>query len=236
MSSKKIAVVFLVLALVLSGCSPKTEEVKGEIKEVAEEAKEGALDAAQEVKDLAEKATEEVKEVVEDVKKEVEDVKDEAKEEVSALGGGSVKNYEEIKITPEEAYEIFSQKYPEIKIHKIELDRDDGNYVYEVKGFDKDNWWDLDIHPITGEILKEHLGTKKGSFQPTEITLEQVKKIQDLVDKTLEEEGENAQLLEWTLEYDNGRAELEVEVEVPAKGDMEYTYDVDSGELIKIDD
>lgn len=235
MFNKKTLTIFLVLILLISGCTTNKEEVKEEVKVVVEEVKDAAGKVVDEVKEVSGEALDKAKEVAADVAGEVKEVAGEVKEEVKADAATSAKKYEDIKLSPQEAYEIFGKKYPEMKIDKIQLDWDDDQYVYEVKGFDQNNWLELDIHPVSGEILKDKSGTRNDKYERTELTLEQVKKVQAMVDKVLAENA-GATLDEWTLKYDNGRTEIEVEIDLPSGQDIDYTYDVDTGELLEIDD
>ena len=235
MINKKTLTLLLVFVLLISGCASNKEEVKEEVKVVVEEVKGAAGEALDEAKEVSGEAVDKVEEMATDVVEEVKEVTSEVKDALTKESGRSVEKYEDIKLSAQEAYEIFEKKYPEIKIDKIQLDWDDKQYVYEVKGFDKDNWFELDIHPLSGEILKDKSGTRNDKYEKVQLTIEQVKKVKAIVDKVLEENA-GATLDEWTLKYDNGRTEVEVEIDLPGGKDMEYTYDVDTGELLEIDD
>lgn len=59
--------------------------------------------------------------------------------------------YEDIKLTPEEVFNIFVKKYPDVKVNKLGLDFDRGSYVYEVEGYNDTNKYELKIKPADGK-------------------------------------------------------------------------------------
>lgn len=142
--------------------------------------------------------------------------------------------YADLKIKPEQAFDIFMEKYPDAKITKIRLDEDDKTYTYELKGFINNTEYEIDINPMDGTIIKEEMEDDDDS--DPEITRSQVEKVLALVDKALTEAGEGARLDEWTLEVDDGIAKLEVEYDRDGFDDEERTYNVETGELLELDD
>ncbi|NLB21752.1 MAG: PepSY domain-containing protein [Clostridium sp.] len=142
--------------------------------------------------------------------------------------------YADLKIKPEQAFDIFMEKYTGAKITKVQLDEDSGNYTYEVKGFVDNTEYEIDINSMDGTIIKEEMETDD---QPDpEITRLQVEKVLALVDKALTDAGEGARLDEWTLEVEDGIAKLEVEYDRDGFDDEERTYNVETGELLELDD
>ena len=140
----------------------------------------------------------------------------------------------DLKIKPEQAFDIFMEKYTGAKITKVQLDEDSGNYTYEVKGFVDNTEYEIDINSMDGTIIKEEMETDD---QPDpEITRLQVEKVLALVDKALTDAGEGARLDEWTLEVEDGIAKLEVEYDRDGFDDEERTYNVETGELLELDD
>ena len=83
-------------------------------------------------------------------------------------------------------------------------------------------------------ILKENTD-KDDDLDEMEITREQVEKVMDLVDKALSEAEDGATLKEWTIDADDGLVKLEVELDVDGFDDQERTYNIETGELLEID-
>lgn len=141
--------------------------------------------------------------------------------------------YEDIKLTPLDAFDSYMEKYPNTKVKKVELDQDFGSYVYKVEGFDGEKEYELDIHPITGEIIKEDTDMEKDN--DGEITKAHVEKVQKIVEGALKEAGEGAKLDQWTLEMEKGKVQVEVEIDKEGFDDVENTYDIE-GNLLEKDE
>lgn len=139
--------------------------------------------------------------------------------------------YEDIKLTPSDALEIFLKEYPGRNVKKIELDRKSHSYVYKVKGYDDEKKYKLYINPDDGSIieLKEKINRKIIK----DLNKDNTEKIQNLVDKSLKDAGEGSILDEWSLEMDKGLLILEVEIDLKNGNDVEYLYDLESEKLLK---
>lgn len=137
-------------------------------------------------------------------------------------------------LTPMDAYNIYMEKFPKTKVYKIELDRENNKYVYEIEGFDDKKEYELKIDPSSGSIIKEEI--KAVNSKRNELAKENIEKIEGFLDKVLTEIGEGAVLSEWTLKMKNNIPELEVEVDRQGRKGIEYTYNIETEELLKVDD
>lgn len=144
-------------------------------------------------------------------------------------------DYTNIAVMPEEIYDIFLDNYPEALVTKIQLDKEMNEFVYKVEGYEGKTEYELKINPMDSSIIKESTDTDD-DHDEMEITREQVAKVMDLVDLALSEAGEEAKLKEWTIDEDDGIIKLEVEMDTDGLADMEYTYNIETGELIEKDD
>lgn len=161
-----------------------------------------------------------------------EEGKDESPPVVESDEKENASLYEEIKISPMDAFDIYIEKYPATKVKKVQLDKDFGYYVYKVEGFDKDYEYEIKINPVTGEIIRDE--KEMDTDQDVEIAKDQLKKVTGIVDLALEDAGDGAIIEEWTLEVEDGKVVIEVEIERPGLDDIEYLYDLD-GNLLKKD-
>ena len=141
----------------------------------------------------------------------------------------------ETKIMPIAAFDLYMDKYPTTKVRKIELDSDRGIYAYKVKGYENGIEYELKLDPTNGDILKEESEKENDLEKDGEITRTNVEKIEEFVNKVLQEAGEGSILDEWTLKAKNGRPIVEIEVDLPNGKDLEHTYDIETGELIEAD-
>lgn len=146
-----------------------------------------------------------------------------------------IDDYENVTITPEEAFDIYMDKYPNAKVTEVELEKDMGEFVYEVEGYEGTTEYELKIDPADGNITKESIDTDN-DIDETEITRDHVAKVINLVNQAFSEVEDDATLKEWKIESDDGIVKLEVELNINGLGDQERTYNVDTGELIELDD
>lgn len=160
--------------------------------------------------------------------------------DVNVPGENLGQEYSQIKIKPMEAFDKYMEMYPDTMVAKLELDKDMGKYVYKVEGFDTEKEYELKMDPINGDVLKEDTDSDiidDGDDDKEEaITKANVEKVEGLVEKALKEAGEGANIDQWTLEVNNGKAMLEVEIDKKGLDNVEYTYDVETGELVETDE
>ena len=145
---------------------------------------------------------------------------------------GNRGKYNEIKLSATEAYDTFLDKKVGSKVEKVELDYDNNMYYYKIEGSDDQSYYEMKIDAVTGKIVKEEKDNKDDV--DAEISLDYVKKVDQFVQKSLDEDGANIISLEWDLEMENGRPELEIEIQ-REDGEIEYTYDMETGELLEKD-
>lgn len=142
--------------------------------------------------------------------------------------------YEDIKLTPREVFNIYVKKYPNVKVNKLALDFDRGSYVYEVEGYDDSNKYELKIEPLDGKVLTEEQ-KQRDDNDTGEITIENVDKIPELIDKALKDAGNSYKVDEWELKYENGQSIFKIEVYDVNDRDIEYKYNISTMQLIEKD-
>lgn len=221
LKKKWLLPLILVLVLTLTACTTDDENVDPDLDS----------DTAP----VEDEATED-DEVDEDTGVTEEDAVDEdteATEDLAVDDTDTAHEYSQIRINPVEAYDRYIEKYPGTTVKELKLNKDDNKYVYEFEGFDSEKKYELDIDPINGEILKEDADENLlNQDQPRIIVDEDIDKIESIIDSAISDAGENAVLEEWKLEADDGNMILEIEFE----NDIEYKYNVDTGELVEKDD
>lgn len=140
-----------------------------------------------------------------------------------------MRHYSNLKVSPKEAFDLYLEKYPNTIVKEIELESKTN--LYKIKGRDQEKEYKVYIDPETGVIAKVVEQLSKGLY--TEINRENTGKIQDLVNKTFEDVGANSQLVEWSLDIDDGMLELSVEVKLENNDKVKYKYNLASGQLLK---
>ena len=146
---------------------------------------------------------------------------------------GDLERYKEIKLTAEDAYNTFTGKKVNSKVDEIGLKYNHNRYSYKVEGYDDVNEYELEIDALNGEILRADQD-KKDDNNNTVITLEDVGKVDQIVSNVLEENKVGLVSIEWELKVDDSILKLEIEVD-NGKDDIEYTYNVETGELLEKD-
>lgn len=134
-------------------------------------------------------------------------------------------------VSPEDAYDIYLEKFPNTKVREVKLDRERNAYVYQIKGFDAENEYEVKIDPDSGDVLADKTKNKPNNHQ--EIPKEILKNVPNFVSEALVDAGEGAILDEWEVDYDNGIIELDIEIDLANGRDVDYKYNLETGELIK---
>ncbi len=107
--------------------------------------------------------------------------------------------------------------------------------IYELEGFDnKSKEYELYIDGESGEILKDKV--ESSDDREMEILKSDLDIIPSLIEKTLEDAPNAYDLKQWSIEYDDGVREVEIEVYNKSGDDLEYKYNAENGALIKLDD
>lgn len=140
-------------------------------------------------------------------------------------------NYEDIKLSPSDALDIYTEKYPNTTVKEIELELKSNSYIYEVEGYDDQKIYEIHINPTDGTIIE--IKEKIHQRMYKDINKESTDKIEDLVNKALENAGANSKLHEWSLEVDDGVLEFTVYIKLEDNKTEKHKYDLHSGELIK---
>ncbi len=141
----------------------------------------------------------------------------------------------DVKVSATRAFDIYMAEFPQTQVYKIELEKEHGKFQYEVEGFNGDKTYELKIDPVNGDVLEREIETTRSEQEFVAITKDQVQKVETLVLEALNHLGDGAVLAEWSLETKYGKTRLEVEMDKTGKSDIEYTYDIETGELLDID-
>lgn len=161
----------------------------------------------------------------------VDKVVDDAKESVDdATEDVRKTTYNDIKFTPEEAFDKFMELHPEAKIESLDLDKGLMDYQYVVEGYDTENEYEVKINPVNGEVISDETEMAELDDENGEITKEHLAKVDSLIDKAKAEDASDSELDEWDISVDDGRVVIDIEI-----GTIEYSYDMDTEELRQIE-
>lgn len=66
-----------------------------------------------------------------------------------------------IKVSQSTAVKKFRAKYPSAKIDSINLEKENGRYVYKIEGFTSTREYDMGINASTGKVISAHSEAEK---------------------------------------------------------------------------
>ncbi|MDL2056441.1 PepSY domain-containing protein [Limosilactobacillus reuteri] len=134
----------------------------------------------------------------------------------------------DIKIDQQAAIDKFNQKYQNKQINEIELESDNGKYVYTIKGFDNANEYKVKVNAKDGKVIsnkseKLDKNDKKYTLDPSKtISRDEASQIAEKAAKKgssiewkLEQEKENQAV--WEVQVKDGRTVKEVKIDAGSK-------------------
>ncbi len=146
----------------------------------------------------------------------------------------SSKDLAGVTLSADDAYRIYSEKYPNSALEKISLDTEDGTYIYKVEGKANNEKNEMKINGETGEIVYEEK-KKKDTDMSEVFSLSDVPNVNSLLNAALADAGPNYSLSEWKLNIDNNTLVMEVKVIDQSGSELEYKIDAMSGTIIEKD-
>lgn len=176
------------------------------------------------VKEDLDSAGDKIGDATDKVSDNVDETLDDAEEEIRET------NYEDITVSPEEAFDSFLKLYPDAKVVEFDLDKDMMDYKYVIEGYDMENEYEVKINALDGEVISNDIELFDSEDEVLEITKGHLAKIDSFIEMAKIEDGSNSNFDEWSISIDDGIVEIEIEI-----GIKEYVYDMDTEKLIEID-
>lgn len=134
----------------------------------------------------------------------------------------------DIKIDQQAAIDKFNQKYQNKQINEVELESDNGKYVYAIKGFDNANEYKVKVNAKDGKVISNK--SEKLDKNDKKYTLDLNKVIsRDEASQIAEKAAKNGSSVEWKLEQEkenqavwevkikDGRTVKEVKIDAGSK-------------------
>ncbi|MCD7132005.1 PepSY domain-containing protein [Limosilactobacillus balticus] len=142
----------------------------------------------------------------------------------------------DIKIDQQAAIDKFNQRYQNKQINEVELESDNGKYVYTIKGFDNANEYKVKVNAKDGKAIsnkseKLDKNDKKYTLDPSKtISRDEASQIAEKAAKKgssiewkLEQEKENQAV--WEVQVKDGRTVKEVKIDAGSKKVLEVETD-----------
>lgn len=141
-----------------------------------------------------------------------------------------------VKISRDEAIQVFTGEYPSASLDEFELDSENGVYYYEMSGFEEKNEYELKISATDASIIEKD---RDKEFRPDNkaLDLELFKNIDTLVEEAMKDAGEGYVLKSYSIDYEERGSFTKLDIELEnAKGqDIEYEYNLNTLELLEKD-
>lgn len=142
----------------------------------------------------------------------------------------------DIKIDQQAAIDKFNQKYQNKQINEVELESDNGKYVYTIKGFDNANEYKVKVNAKDGKVISNKFekldkNDKKYTLDPSKtISRDEASQIAEKAAKKgssiewkLEQEKKNQAI--WEVKVKDGRTVKEVKIDAGSKKILEVETD-----------
>lgn len=217
---KKWLAVSLALALMLSACNSETAQENDKVEKTPPQKEVNVQEKEQPSESTGSNGT---AEIVEPDIKPGELLKDDILFDAEG------------NFTVPEAEEAFLKKYPDMKLTKIAIEKEDGIYSYKLEGTNGSEEAELKLAIHTGRLLKDGLekeddSDKTFSYQDVLIVN------QAYIDAMNQLPGGKWALDGWELDYDDDVLVYEFEFKSTDGQDFEVKLDATTGDLIEVDD
>lgn len=193
------------LALTLTACGPKNEKADNP------NAKNNAAVEANANKNTNKKAA------------------DAQTKEETAINKGAVANLDRGI-----AFDGFKKLHANAKVESFQLEVENGKAYYKVSGYDAEKEYEVTVDAVTGDIVKDEFEAENTSAKTADIQLEMIEAVDKYMEEALKDAGQGYEAGEYEVEFEDGKYVVKVEV-VNGTKDISYTYDYETGKLIKKD-
>lgn len=142
----------------------------------------------------------------------------------------------DVNLTKEDAFKKFNDLHPNTNINEFSFSKDLDKKLakYEVEAYDQEREYEVEINATDSSIIRDK--SKKEKTSSTAIILaDMLGGIDDLVNKSIAKAGQDYLLKDYSLYFDDGISKFDVELENSQGKEAEFTYNLESGELLEKD-
>lgn len=135
-----------------------------------------------------------------------------------------------------DAVKVFTDKYPGASIEEIGFERETKIAQYKIDGFDETHEYELTLSAKDGSIVKEE-AEKDRTSENKAIDLSLLSKVDELIENALQDAGQEYSLDSYSVDFEESGSYNQLDIEVKTKDgkDIEYEYNLETGELVKKD-
>lgn len=142
----------------------------------------------------------------------------------------------DVNLTKEDAFKKFNDLHPNTNINEFSFSKDLDKKLakYEIEAYDQEREYEVEINATDSSIIRDK--SKKEKTSSTAIILaDMLGGIDDLVNKSIAQAGQDYLLKDYSLYFDDGISKFDVELENSQGKEAEFTYNLESGELLEKD-
>lgn len=142
----------------------------------------------------------------------------------------------DVNLTKEDAFKKFNDLHPNTNINEFSFSKDLYKKLakYEIEAYDQEREYEVEINATDSSIIRDK--SKKEKTSSTAIILaDMLGGIDDLVNKSIAQAGQDFLLKDYSLYFDDGIIKFDVELENSQGKEAEFTYNLESGELLEKD-
>lgn len=140
-------------------------------------------------------------------------------------------DYDNIKVSVQDAFDVFTDKYPDANINEIELELENGSYEYELEGYEGDTEYELTIDAFSKEILDEDEDNE--SDERGKLEKDQLDDVEKYVKEALDDAGSDYWVDEWELKVKDDYIKFDIDLKTDNDDKLEYRYNYETGELLE---
>ena len=115
-----------------------------------------------------------------------------------------------IKVSQSSAVKKFQAKY-NAKIKSINLEKENGRYVYEIEGFSSTREYEMKINASSGKTISSHSEKLEAGYKKAALNLKKTIS-RSTATKIAQKRVSGSKAIEWNLERENSRSVWEVTV------------------------
>lgn len=115
-----------------------------------------------------------------------------------------------IKVSQNSAVKKFKARY-NAKVKSINLEKENGRYVYEIEGFSSTREYEMKINASSGKVISAHSEKLDHDYRKTALNLKKTIS-RSTATKIAQKRISGSKAIEWNLERENSRSVWEVTV------------------------
>lgn len=167
----------------------------------------------------ADKVEQKTESVEQNIETKTEDAKDSVEKKVDELKTGLEEK--EFALSLDDAVAKFKETFPAegVEVTSVELDEEDGRYVYDVQGYDQEKEYEATIDAESGEIISSEEEVDDVDPDDVAIDFEKILSPKEAMTKAME--NNNGYVKSYELEWEDDK--------------MTYDIDVQDGDEVKLD-